>query len=592
MDLVSKTLFLCLAFALTRAGPLQDSAAGDGKPPKCSDVKLGAITTDDAGTTYIFADITERHCEHLKKRVEARGGLMGAYLPQCDDNGQYLPDQRHGSTGYHWCADSKGQKIPGTDTPPGVPNVNCSKPDEPQRLCQRHKDELKGIDTSVGVFVPECDENGDYQPKQCHASTGECRCVDKRGIQISGTETRAGSPPPDCSKADKPKGSTTKCQKHRDSKKTTTTGGQPIAGVFVPQCGENGEYLQKQCHGSTGHCWCVDSAGLEIPGTKTPPGTPSVDCSKAAERHCEHHKTRVEATGTLIGGFLPKCDENGKYQPQQCHASTGHCWCVNKKGTEKPGTRTAPGTPPVDCSTTDGPQRHCERHRNSIQAKGVLIGAFLPQCDENGHYQPQQCHGSTGHCWCVDKMGQERPGTRTPPGTQSVDCVKASRVYMRLDTIPDGLHSLPITRAWQEVGDRVEAVFSYSDKMYLIEGGRIYTYLVGSNITRIGDFPKYLHEMGIEGPVDAAFVCPDEHIVHIIQGNRMKDVDLSATEWAVIREFPLPLSDIDAGLCGPDGIKLFKGSEYYHYESPMILAMGRIVPEPKKITSALLGCED
>ncbi|XP_041834477.1 thyroglobulin-like isoform X3 [Melanotaenia boesemani] len=512
MDLVSKTLFLCLAFALTRAGPLQDSAAGDGKPPKCSDVKLGAITTDDAGTTYIFADITERHCEHLKKRVEARGGLMGAYLPQCDDNGQYLPDQRHGSTGYHWCADSKGQKIPGTDTPPGVPNVNCSKPDEPQRLCQRHKDELKGIDTSVGVFVPECDENGDYQPKQCHASTGECRCVDKRGIQISGTETRAGSPPP--------------------------------------------------------------------------------DCSKAAERHCEHHKTRVEATGTLIGGFLPKCDENGKYQPQQCHASTGHCWCVNKKGTEKPGTRTAPGTPPVDCSTTDGPQRHCERHRNSIQAKGVLIGAFLPQCDENGHYQPQQCHGSTGHCWCVDKMGQERPGTRTPPGTQSVDCVKASRVYMRLDTIPDGLHSLPITRAWQEVGDRVEAVFSYSDKMYLIEGGRIYTYLVGSNITRIGDFPKYLHEMGIEGPVDAAFVCPDEHIVHIIQGNRMKDVDLSATEWAVIREFPLPLSDIDAGLCGPDGIKLFKGSEYYHYESPMILAMGRIVPEPKKITSALLGCED
>lgn len=33
-----------------------------------------------------------------------------------------------------------------------------------------------------------------------------------------------------------------------------------------------------------------------------------------------------------------------------------------------------------------------------------------------------QCHGSTGHCWCVDSRGQERPGTRTPPGVTRVDC--------------------------------------------------------------------------------------------------------------------------------------------------------------------------
>ncbi|TNN65288.1 Saxiphilin [Liparis tanakae] len=33
-----------------------------------------------------------------------------------------------------------------------------------------------------------------------------------------------------------------------------------------------------------------------------------------------------------------------------------------------------------------------------------------------------QCHGSTGHCWCVDVTGQERAGTRTPPGRPSVDC--------------------------------------------------------------------------------------------------------------------------------------------------------------------------
>ena len=31
-----------------------------------------------------------------------------------------------------------------------------------------------------------------------------------------------------------------------------------------------------------------------------------------------------------------------------------------------------------------------------------LIGSFQPQCDEDGSFSRVQCHGSTGHCWCVD----------------------------------------------------------------------------------------------------------------------------------------------------------------------------------------------
>lgn len=40
----------------------------------------------------------------------------------------------------------------------------------------------------------------------------------------------------------------------------------------------------------------------------------------------------------------------------------------------------------------------------------------------NIHFILCQCHGSTGYCWCVDSNGQERAGTRTPPGTQPTDC--------------------------------------------------------------------------------------------------------------------------------------------------------------------------
>uniref|UniRef100_A0A3Q2XMY9 Thyroglobulin type-1 domain-containing protein n=1 Tax=Hippocampus comes TaxID=109280 RepID=A0A3Q2XMY9_HIPCM len=71
---------------------------------------------------------------------------------------------------------------------------------------------------------------------------------------------------------------------------------------------------------------------------------------------------------------------------------------------------------------------HCELHRDSIQTTSPeghpLAGAYVPQCDANGNYTPQQCHGSSGHCWCVDSQGQERSGTRTPPGATPFDCEK------------------------------------------------------------------------------------------------------------------------------------------------------------------------
>lgn len=69
-------------------------------------------------------------------------------------------------------------------------------------------------------------------------------------------------------------------------------------------------------------------------------------------------------------------------------------------------------------------------------------------------------------------------------------------------------------------------------------------------------------------------------------------MDLSATPRSVTRDLPLPFSDIDAGFCDADGVKVFKGSQYYQYESAMLLAMGRIAPRPLMITSEMMGCRD
>ena len=44
--------------------------------------------------------------------------------------------------------------------------------------------------------------------------------------------------------------------------------------------------------------------------------------------------------------------------------------------------------------------------------KRPLLGAFIPQCHEDGAYKEVQCHGSTGYCWCVDESGKKREETQ------------------------------------------------------------------------------------------------------------------------------------------------------------------------------------
>ncbi|XP_031707857.1 hemopexin isoform X1 [Anarrhichthys ocellatus] len=168
----------------------------------------------------------------------------------------------------------------------------------------------------------------------------------------------------------------------------------------------------------------------------------------------------------------------------------------------------------------------------------------------------------------------------------------AGSMYMRLDTRSSGLHAFPITRAWKKISNGVDAVFSHADDMYFIKDDQVYIYKTAAHYTLIEGYPKTLkEELGIEGHVDAAFVCPNEHTVHVIQGNMIRYVDLIATPRAVT-EYPLPLSGIDATLCDAEGIQLFKGSQHYKYESPMLLSMSRIAPHPLPITNALLGCRN
>lgn len=42
----------------------------------------------------------------------------------------------------------------------------------------------------VTVFVPDCNENGDYKPVQCDYKYGYCWCSDENGNPVPGTTVR------------------------------------------------------------------------------------------------------------------------------------------------------------------------------------------------------------------------------------------------------------------------------------------------------------------------------------------------------------------------------------------------------------------
>ncbi|XP_035531448.1 galactose-specific lectin nattectin-like [Morone saxatilis] len=79
----------------------------------------------------------------------------------------------------------------------------------------------------------------------------------------------------------------------------------------------------------------------------------------------------------------------------------------------------------VPLNSSVSTERHGGLCEHAKEHASDLIGAFVPQCDANGNFLPQQCWASTGECWCVDVItGKEIPHTRTPPGTVPVNCKK------------------------------------------------------------------------------------------------------------------------------------------------------------------------
>uniref|UniRef100_A0A4W6DIF0 Nidogen 1 n=1 Tax=Lates calcarifer TaxID=8187 RepID=A0A4W6DIF0_LATCA len=82
-------------------------------------------------------------------------------------------------------------------------------------------------------------------------------------------------------------------------------------------------------------------------------------CREREKTQCERQRESAQASGSgsgffsffrprpAVGQYVPQCDEHGAYEPTQCHASIGQCWCVDANGQEIPNTRTGSGNTPL-----------------------------------------------------------------------------------------------------------------------------------------------------------------------------------------------------------------------------------------------------
>jgi len=111
----------------------------------------------------------------------------------------------------------------------------------------------------LGAYMPQCDLIGWFKRKQIHASTGHSWCVTPYGKEIVNTRRGPGEGEPEC-EAGALGG--TACFIARANSKN-------MPGAYMPQCTAWGAFEAKQCHGSTGYCWCVEAeGGAKIAGTE------------------------------------------------------------------------------------------------------------------------------------------------------------------------------------------------------------------------------------------------------------------------------------------------------------------------------------
>ncbi|XP_053916773.1 thyroglobulin [Cuculus canorus] len=168
--------------------------------------------------------------------------------------------------------------------------------------------------------------------------------------------------------------------------------GEEPRDLFVPTCTKEGRYEEVQCY--AGECWCLDTSGKEVPGSRVQGKHPRcpTDCEKQ-RRNLQNLKQSLPAGSDL---FIPSCTDSGDFLPLQCYGV--NCFCVDLNGKTIPGIRGKAGKPrqcPSACQITAGQEflKAVKLLLSDPSALSQLSSIYLPQCNADGAWRQVQCSG-------------------------------------------------------------------------------------------------------------------------------------------------------------------------------------------------------
>ncbi|XP_006830780.1 PREDICTED: thyroglobulin [Chrysochloris asiatica] len=329
---------------------------------------------------------------------------------------------------------------------------------QPLRPCELQRETAfqQGAD-----YVPQCSEDGSFQPVQCEKEGLACWCVGTDGAEVPGS--RLPGRPVSCL-------SFCQLQKQRILVSSYINS---TAVSHLPQCQDSGDYAPIQCDRWQLQCWCVDSEGMEVYGTRQQ-GRPT-----RCPRNCEIRNRRIlHGVGDRSP---PQCSAEGDFMPVQCKfvnttdmmifdlvqsynrfpdafvtfrsfrsrfpEVSGYCHCADSQGRELAETGMELLLDEIYdtifagldlASTFSETTLYRILQRRFLTIQSVISGRFrcptkceveqftatsfghpyIPTCNRNGDYEPAQCQ-QDGPCWCVDAQGKEIHGTRRDEGLPS-----------------------------------------------------------------------------------------------------------------------------------------------------------------------------
>ncbi|EFA05918.2 zonadhesin isoform X2 [Tribolium castaneum] len=302
--------------------------------------------------------------------------------------------------------------------------ASCTHPKNvTECLHQRALSEILAVSERAGRgYVPQCSEDGQFEPKQCSRNSLVCWCVDRMGRKIRGSMGPAGNT--NCSILD---------ARIQSSARSLDKSGKQCESL---ECAAVCEYGFKLDEDGCPTCKCDDPCdGYMCPEDE--------ECINVKESTCTDFLCPTLPVCRPKTIYANPCDQGAPLTDDISGAPVA-CALRSEDGTICPSEyecTAVPGSTQAVCCpremieeenvTENRPQTMCEYlHDFSESMEGTREGMTLalpsPSCDSDGNYISTQCH--KGECWCVDNFGTEIPRTRGTTQNctelrQSLDCL-------------------------------------------------------------------------------------------------------------------------------------------------------------------------